>query len=284
LHNFDFALKCNDMQIGIGAWRWAQHYTKQNQRLEDHYDEALESVKAAGATIFEPFLPVEEADQERLAKALPKHGLAMPSTYRNVRLHEPDAEESFEEVLAAARWAKAQGASLLTVNAEPIAWGKPLDKDDEQLTRQLANFNVLQKALADEDILVTYHIHDAELRQGAREFLTMITHAKVWFCFDPHWVYRGCGNSMLAVQTVLKLYGSRLQALHLRQSVDGIFTERFQQVGDIDHTDIAAFVLAHCPHIPIFIEQGWEAGTPETLTRAESDRRSVAAARALFGG
>jgi inosose dehydratase len=271
------------MQIGIGAWRWAQHYTKQNQRLEDHYDEALESVKAAGADSFEPFLPVHEADQERLIIALQKHGLAMPSTYRNVRLHEPDSEKNFEEVIASARWAFGMGARLLNVNAEPIAWGQPLDKTDEQLTRQIENFNALQRALADDEITVVYHIHDAELRQGAREFLTMITHTRVWFCFDPHWVYRGCGNSLLAVQTILKLYGSRLQSLHLRQSEGGIFTERFQQVGDIDYTDIAAYVLANCPHIPVFVEQGWEAGTPETLTRTESDRRSIAAARALFG-
>ncbi|WP_395142836.1 sugar phosphate isomerase/epimerase family protein [Armatimonas sp.] len=272
------------MQIGIGAWRWDQHYTKQNQRLEDHYDEALESVAAAGADSFEPFLPTHEADQERLIVALQKYSLAMPSTYRNIRLHEPDAEDSFEEILASARWAYGMGARQLTVNAEPIAWGQPLDKTDAQLMQQLTNFDVLQKALAEEGILVAYHIHDAELRQGAREFLTMITHARVWFCFDPHWVYRGCGNSEISVQTILKLYGSRLQALHLRQSEGGIFTETFQQIGDIDYTDISAFVRAHCPNIPIYVEQGWEVGTPETLTRPESDRRSLTAARALFGG
>ena len=272
------------MQIGIGAWRWAQHYTKQNQRLEDHYDEALASVKAAGADSFEPFLPVEEADKERLIIALQKHSLAMPSTYRNIRLHEPDAEKSFEEVLASARWAYGMGASRLTINAEPIAWGKPLDKTDEQLIRQIHALNALSKALMDDGITVAYHIHDAEFRQGAREFHAMLNHVRAGFCFDPHWVYRGCGNSTLAVQSVLHLYGSRLQALHLRQSEGGVFTETFQQVGDIDYTDISAFVRAHCPHIPIFVEQGWETGTPETLTRAESDRRSVAAARALVGG
>ena len=272
------------MQIGIGAWRWAQHYTKQNQRLEDHYDDALASIKAAGADTFEPFLPAHEAHKERLIVALSKHGLAMPSTYRNIRLHEPDAEESFEEILSSLRWAYDMGARLFTINAEPIAWGQPLDKTDAQLICQINNLNVLSQILADQGIVVAYHVHDAEFRQGAREFHVMLNHARVGFCFDPHWVYRGSGNSILAVQSVLNLYGNRLSALHLRQSEGGTFTETFQQVGDIDYTNISAFVRAHFPNLPVYVEQGWETGTPETLSRLEADRRSLAAARALFGG
>lgn len=272
------------MQIGIGAWRWSQHYGRRLKRLEDHYDEALESVKTAGATLFEPSLPEDANDRKRLGEALEKYGLAMPSTYRNVCLHELGAEARFEELLTAARWARTQGAELLTINAEPIAWGKPLDKTDAQLLLQAQALRVLSGALEAEGIQLAYHVHDAEFRQGAREFHAMMAYTQVGLCFDPQWLHRGCGNSEVAVLSVISLYGHRFRALHLRQTEGGIFTETFQQVGDIDYTDISAFIRAHCPNIPIYVEQGWEVGTPETLTRAESDRRSIAAACALFGG
>ncbi len=268
------------MQIGIGAWRWSQHYGRRLKRLENHYNEVLESVTAAGATIFEPFLPEDNLDRERLEEALTKNGLAMPSTYRNIRLHEPGAEASFDEICTSARWAKGLGATLLTLNAEPIAWGKPLDKSDEQLRLQARALHALCGALAEEGVQVAYHVHDAELRQGARELHAMlmaVPHKRMGFCFDPHWVWRGCGNSQVAVETIAALYKDRICALHLRQSVGGVFTEAFQTEGDLDY----AFLAPLIGNIPTYIEQGWEQGTPETLPFGEADRRSIEAVRSL---
>jgi inosose dehydratase len=274
------------MQLGIGAWRWGQHYGRRLKRLEDHYDEALASVKAAGASCFEPFLSEDAADRERLGKAMDKHGLALLSAYRNVRLHEPGAEASFDALIEAALWAKARGAQCLTINAEPLAWGKPLDKTDDQLRLQGRVLRALCSTLSAEGVQVAYHIHDAELRHGARELhamLAAVPAALMGFCFDPQWVHRGCGGSQVAVETLLSLYGERLACLHLRQTQGGIFTESFQQGGDIDFAPIAAYVQQHCPNIPVYIEQGWEPGTPETLSRTDADQRSIAEARELFG-
>ena len=44
-------------------------------------------------------------------------------------------------------------------------------------------------------------------------------------CLDTHWIYRGAGNSNVALFDILKLYGDRVVSLHLRQSVGGVWSE-----------------------------------------------------------
>lgn len=76
---------------------------------------------------------------------------------------------------------------------------------------------------------LAYHNHDAELRHGAREFHHMLTATdpeNVKLCLDAHWVFRGCGDSEIAVFDALEHYHERIVELHLRQSVS---------VGDSDH-------------------------------------------------
>ena len=56
----------------------------------------------------------------------------------------------------------------------------------------------------------------------------------VSLCLDVHWVYRGSGNSQVALFDIVKLYGKRIAELHLRQSKGGIWQETFTE-GDIDY-------------------------------------------------
>ncbi|MCW8983980.1 MAG: LSm family protein, partial [Thermoanaerobaculales bacterium] len=59
--------------------------------------------------------------------------------------------------------------------------------------------------------------------------------ANVTLCLDAHWIYRGAGNSAVALFDVVKLYGRRVTELHLRQSKANIWTEALSE-GDIDET------------------------------------------------
>jgi len=80
-------------------------------------------------------------------------------------------------------------------------------------------------------LTLSYHNHDIELRNAAREFHHMMVGtdpAYVTLCLDAHWIYRGAGNSAVALFDVLKLYGPRITELHLRQSKDNIWTETFR--------------------------------------------------------
>ena len=54
----------------------------------------------------------------------------------------------------------------------------------------------------------------------------------VTLCLDAHWICRGAGNSAVALFDVVKLYGPRVTELHLRQSVDNVWTEALSE-GDI---------------------------------------------------
>ena len=114
-------------------------------------------------------------------------------------------------------------------------------------------------------LTLAYHNHDAELRQAARELhhsLLATDPKNVSFCFDFHWVYRGSGNSHVALMDVLKLYGNRVAELHLRQSKAGVWTETLCE-GDIDYRTISAQLrkINVKPHL--VLEQGGREGFTE---------------------
>ena len=113
-------------------------------------------------------------------------------------------------------------------NPSPIRWGGPQSKTDDQLKLQARLLSQLGARLSDLGLVLAYHNHDAELRHAAREFHHMMLGtdpSTVTLCLDAHWIYRGSGNSSVALFDVLKLYGPRISELHLRQSRDGVWTE-----------------------------------------------------------
>ena len=93
---------------------------------------------------------------------------------------------------------------------------------------------------------------------------------------------RGAGNSQVALFDVVKLYGSRITELHLRQSKDGVWAETMCD-GDIDYPALAKQLLqiGVCPHI--VLEQAVEKGTPKTMTSLEAFRKSSQYTRDVFG-
>jgi inosose dehydratase len=133
---------------------------------------------------------------------------------------------------------------------------------------------------------LAYHNHDIELRNAAREFHHMMVGTDptcVTLCLDAHWIYRGAGNSQVALFDVLKLYGSRISELHLRQSKDNIWTETFDD-GDIDYPALAKYLLDIGVKPHIVLEQAVEAGSPKTMGPVEAFRKSSQYARQIFAG
>jgi len=133
-------------------------------------------------------------------------------------------------------------------------------------------------------LILAYHNHDIDLRNAAREFHHMMAGtdpAYVTLCLDAHWIYRGAGNSQVALFDVLKLYGSRVTELHLRQSKDNIWTETFGD-GDIDYPALAEHLLKIGIRPHLVLEQAVEAGSPKTLLPVEAIRKSSQYARQVF--
>ncbi len=240
----------------------------------------------SGFKAFEPsFESVEEV--EKLAPIVKKYGIVVPSFYVNSVLHDTyEAKKSLDKALEIAKTAKKLlNTKIVVTNPSPIAWNGPEVKDDAQLVEQAKNLNQLGQELRKMGMTLSYHTHDMEMRAGAREFHHMMLNtepANVSFCMDVHWIYRGSGNSQLAVFDVLKLYGKRITEMHIRQSRDGIWLESFQPTGDIDYNRVAVELknMGITPHL--VMEQCLEKESTNEQTAIDAHRQDLAQARETF--
>jgi inosose dehydratase len=210
----------------------------------------------------------------------------MRSLYVNSALHdESDAEKSIADVMAIAEVARQIGTKIIVTNPSPVRWGGPEDKSDTQLRTQAKALDRLGAELRQLGLQLAYHNHDAELRQGAREFHHMLTATdpdNVKFCLDAHWVYRGCGDSEVAVFDVLTHYHQRIVELHLRQSKEGVWTEAFTPTGDIDYHRIFEFLATtdNAPHV--VLEQAVEEKSARQMTAVLAHRQSCENVRKIL--
>jgi inosose dehydratase len=273
------------LSIATNTYPWGTFAHRDHQPIKLHAAELLLQIASTGITGYEPIIETP-AEVEGLARRLQQHSLGMQSIYVNSVLHDPaQSEASISHVLSIAEAVKPLGVIILVTNPSPIRWGGPEDKTDTQLLHQAKSLNQLGEALSALGVTLAYHNHDAELRQGGREFHHMLsgTNPKfVKFCFDAHWVYRGCGNSAVAVFDVLKQYGSRIVELHLRQSKDGVWQEVFTADGDIDYVSIWRDLLSQSIQPHLVLEQAVEAASPNTLDVVAAHRTGFQNASKAF--
>jgi len=274
------------LHVACNQYPWGTFYARQKKDFNALLDSGLAEVKASGNDGFEP--GVGGLPQiEQMMPLLKKHGLEMRSLYVNSMLHEAgQVDKSTEEVLAAATRAKALGTRIIVTNPSPIRWGGPENKTDKQLKIQAAALDKLGARLKQMGLTLAYHNHDIELRNAAREFHHMMVGtdpANVTLCLDAHWIYRGAGNSQVALFDVVKLYGPRITELHLRQSQNGVWTEAFGP-GDIDYARLADDLLKIGVRPLLVLEQAVEAGSPNTMTAVEAFQRSTQYTRQVFAG
>lgn len=274
------------LHVASNQFSWYVFYRRDNRSFNDSLDSGLKDVKSSGLDGLEPII-TDPKQIDNLAALLRKHHLEMRSLYVNSTLHvEEQAGRSIDQVLAIARKAKQVGTRIIVTNPSPIRWGGEENKSDEQLRVQAAALNRLGREISALGLTLAYHNHDIELRNAAREFHHMMvgTEARyVTLCLDAHWIYRGAGNSAVALFDVAKLYGSRVTELHLRQSADGVWSETFGD-GDIDYCALARHLLKIGVKPHLVMEQAVENGTPKTVGPVEAHRRSAAYARRILAG
>lgn len=272
--------------ISCNQYTWFTFFRREGRDWNADLDQSLAEYVKSGFKAFEPSFEKVE-DVKKLAPLLKKYNLALPSFYVNSSLHDTAvAPQSIDTVLAIAKAAQPLGTKIVVTNPSPLRWGGPENKNDAQLTEQARNLDRLGAALHKIGMTLSYHTHDIELRAGAREFHHMLLNtdpAHVTFCMDVHWVYRGSGNSELAVFDVVKLYGKRITELHIRQSKDGVWQETFQPQGDIDYTRLVRELkkLGVTPHL--VVEQCLEEKSPHVLSTVDAHQRDLAAVKETFG-
>ncbi|WP_460911911.1 sugar phosphate isomerase/epimerase family protein [Spirosoma areae] len=274
------------MPISCNAYTWGTFYGREQKQWMADPDASLSEYVKTGLTAYEPSFNTAD-EVKKLAPYLIRYKLAMLSLYVNSSLHlADDAQKSIDSVLAIADAAKPLGARTIVTNPNPIKWGTEDDKTDADLTEQAKNLDRLGAELRKRGITLAYHTHAPEHRQAAREFHHMLlaTDPKnVSLCLDAHWVYRGSGNSQVALFDVVKLYGKRVMEVHIRQSKNGIWQETFSD-GDIDYRRLAADLKAQGVKPLLVLEQCLEKGSPNTMGPVEAHKQDLAYARDVFAG
>ena len=273
--------------ISTNQYPWHTFYQREGRTFTDDLSSSIADVAAAGFTNLEPnFTSPDQVDQ--FFGAMKPLGIAMPSIYVNSVLHESTAAaRSVDEVLRIATRARDLAHTAIVVtNPSPIRWGGPENKTDAELLLQGKALEKLGAALHAEGLTLAYHNHDSEFRLGAREYHHMhnaTDPAHVKFCLDAHWVFRGSGDSQLAVFDTVALYGKRVVELHLRQSSGGVWTETFTPTGDIDYPRLMA-AMNHLGLRPLLtLEQAVESGSAHTMNALEAHRHSLTGLDKLIG-
>ena len=272
--------------LSCNAYTWNTFYGREKKQWMTDPDASLSEYVRTGLTAYEPSF--NNADEVRkLASYLPKYKLAMPSLYVNSTLHKADeAQQSIDSVLAIADAAKPLGAQIVVTNPSPIKWGSDDDKTDADLSEQARNLDRLGAELRKRGLTLAYHTHAPEHRQAAREFHHMLLASdpkNVSLCLDAHWVYRGSGNSQVALFDVVRLYGKRIVEVHIRQSKDGIWQETFGD-GDIDYRRLAADLKTQGVRPLLVLEQCLEKGSPNTMGPVEAHKQDIVYAKDVFAG
>ena len=272
------------LHLACNQYPWQQFYRREDRNFAASLDAGLAEVAQSGMDGFEPGISSPQQVDE-IAPLIKKHGLEMRSIYVNSVLYEAgEVEKSIANIVGIAQRAKQAGTKIIVTNPSPIRWGGPENKSDAQLKAQAAALDKLGAELGSLGVTLAYHNHDIELRNAAREFHHMLLATdpkRVTLCLDAHWVYRGSGNSAVALFDVLKLYGRRVSELHLRQSADGTWTEAFGD-GDIDYPALAKYLLGIGVKPHLVLEQAPEKGTPKTMDAVKSHRQSRRYAETVF--
>ena len=282
----------DDVEIGSQEYPWRTFAERAGEPWPPaDLGPTLDAVEAAGCDDYEPGL-TDPAELDALLPALKSRGLGIGSIYTNAVLHDPAvAEAETNRVLALVDRVRPEGCRVVVLNPTPIRWGGDEDKTDEQLRFQRDRLERLARGVGVRGLLLAYHFHDAEFRAGAREFHHMLAGtdpAFVRLCLDPHWAFRGCGDSAVAVHDAVRLYGARTAEVHLRNSAGGVWTEAFGP-GDLDYAAIrdrleglgvTNFGRPGGPRL--VLEQSVEPATPVTTTAARAHAAGRAHAARIF--
>jgi inosose dehydratase len=271
-------------QLSCNQYSWLTFYNREGKDWFANLDVSLADYVTTGLKSYEPAANNAE-DIKKLLPLLKKYDLSIPSLYVNSSLHDAEnASKSIESVLSIADACREAGTRIIVTNPSPLPRSAERNKTDEELMEQARNLDKLGEALKKRGITLAYHTHDVELRAAAREFHHMLlaTDPKhVSLCLDVHWVYRGSGNSQVALFDVVRLYGKRIVELHIRQSKDGIWQETFGD-GDIDYRRLAGTLKDMGVRSHLVLEQCLEKDSPKTMNGAEAHKKDLVYSNEVF--
>jgi inosose dehydratase len=270
----------NFTSIATQLYVWMIVYGRQQKPLEEHLDEAFAEVKAAGFDAIEGWLRwCETAEKaERVGALLKQHELQLISAYHGGGYHEhAAAEKTLAETLEFAKRARDIGCPMLNVNPNPIG----REKTDEELKMQGEHLNRIAEAVKNIGLSLVVHFHDPEIRYDAREHRANLRNTDpnlVGFCVDFHWVLRGGQDPVM----ILRETGARTKSLHVRNSVNGVWSETLGD-GDIDYRQVKIALDDIGYRGPLIVELAYEQQTHLTRSLVENERQAREYALKVLG-
>ena len=259
---------------------WSQAARRRQLGWPDGTEWAMTQARNAGLEGWEPFLATPQ-DADRVIALAKRCGLKMPSFFVAGALHlQADAEIARMTEIAA--FSAKFGATMAVVY--PVSLGEA-DKSDAQLAIQFKNLHSLALQFGQLGVQLLYHPEEPEMRHAAREFHHMLAQSDtnlIRLCLDPDTIWRGAGRSNLAILDIIALYGSRVDAIHLRQSVGGLWSETVGP-GDLDYPNIAT-ALRTMGRMPLLvIETAAEDNAIPALDPVVAHKQSLTYVQATFG-
>lgn len=254
------------------SYVWTQEIRKRGQTLEQGLPDIFASTRRAGfgqiELMQEFFTP---ALRDKTLAELGRNGMTAPIVYFGGALHDNvQAEATCRRALELADAVRGAGAVALNHNPDPK---RPrAAKAEWELNVQSEWLNHIGRELQKRGLAFYVHHHDPEMADDAEEwrFILETTDPRaVSLCIDAHWAYRG-GQDPLRL---LKEAGPRTAALHLRNSVNRIWSEDFSD-GDLDYRPIAAWLRSKSLQPWLVVELAVEAGTPATRSLEDNLNRS----------
>lgn len=258
--------------LAVQGYVWQQALARDKRTIADGVADVIASFASAGYRTVEltnAFFTPELAP--RTLDLLAKHNLKLAVTYNGGDMHEPEAaERTMDDTLALAD--RVRPARITGISFNPNPKKGRVRKTDAELDTQTKAIDDLGRCLRMEHLDLLVHQHAPELAENAREWRHMLrgTNPKhVGICLDVHWVLKGGQDPM----TLLAEAGPRIGSLHLRNSHNGVWLEELAD-GDIDYSQVAAYLQKNGFTGYLVVELAWEPGTVFTRDLTENLRRS----------
>lgn len=266
-------------KLAVQTYVWTQYFRQQKKTPAEGAEEMFGSCHRAGFRLME-LASFAGADFRQQAAAMAKkYDVQVPIVYAGGPMHETAlAQKTVEQVLEVAGVAREQfGTRIIDTNPLP----KPGRKSDDELKIQAEYLNRLGEDLRKRGMRLIVHHHSPEMAENAREWRQILKNTDpklAGLCLDVDWIARG-GQSQMAI---LKEAGTRVEAIHLRNSRQGVWTQELGD-GEYDYPGVAAYLKEMGFSGYLTVELAWEKGTRNTRSLEENLRLSREYAERVFG-
>jgi inosose dehydratase len=262
--------------VSCQTYVWSQVLGAQKKKLGDCLDQVFGEIRSGGYGGVETM--ADFLDKPDLADLLAKHRLRLTGVYSGGALHDREkAKPVLARLTGLGPRIKKLGCDVLVVNPDPIG----REKTDAELATQTAMLTELGRELHESGVELNVHTHAPEMRSNGREFRSNLDNTDpslVGLCADVDWIRRGGGDPY----QLLTRYADRIGCCHLRNSVNGVWSESLGD-GDIDYRRIAKIFADIRKRIYLTVELAYEQKTQRTRALAEDAALSRKYVRAVFG-